>query len=216
VTFDEIAGKLRDANHEISTSSLRRHFRHVPAIADSAIPTGESELRTSIQDVPTAFDGLVGGPVNERMLLEASAKALIEKLQIAEREYKAVAGRCPQAEQKALARFDKLQTALARSMKQLRDARRLREEMNTIIVKIGEAVGDAVCEGGREFMLNRVGLLRESFDAYLAGKVSEIVLVRKLEQFEREWSAALGQTLAEAVAAKLGEVGEFREWMKVA
>jgi len=214
VTFEELARNLHEGGHAISESSLRRHFRrHVAEEAYSQLAQGQEEPAPG-PDTPTAFDGLLGKPVNERLVLEAITQAVMEKVRTAEQEWRAATERKPQLAEKALMKFLKTQTALERSLKQLREARGLREEIDRTMLQFAEALGVAVSEGSQQFMANHVAMVREAVNHYLAGNIAASLLVRRLEDFENDWRHDLADRVTEAVQAKWQSIPELQALLR--
>ena len=163
-------------------------------------------------DLPTAFDELVGRPVDERLVLEAVARGLLDKIRAAEQEWQAARQRNPQVADRALARFVKLQTTLDRSLKRLQEARKPMEEMHGVVDKFIEVAGEGIAAAAREFMDRRVAMVREALDGYLAGTSTALQVVRRFDEFEREWGRALADRVSEKVGERLRATPELRPW----
>src|SRR6266566_1009452 len=100
LTLEEITGVLRDAGHNVSDSALRRHLgRHLPEGAYSGIPSA-STSGNGHEPVSTAFDNLVGKELDGHAVLEAGTQTLVEMMQALVRDYRATAGRGPQASER--------------------------------------------------------------------------------------------------------------------
>ena len=210
LTFEALAQNCRTDGVALSESSLRRHFRrHVAEEVYSQLAQSQEDPPPS-PDTPTAFDGLLGKPVNERLVLEAITQAVMEKVRTAEQEWRAATARHPQGAEKALMKFLKMQTALERSLKQLREARGLREDIDKTMLKFAEALGIAVSESSQQFMANHVGMVRDAVNRYLAGNISAGLLVSRLEDFQNDWRQGLADRVSEAVQAKWQSIPELQ------
>jgi hypothetical protein len=84
----------------------------------------------------------------------------------------------------------------------------MRKAMDTYI----DVVGEGIAAAAREFMDSHVGMVRDALNGYLAGRVSALVVVRRFDEFEREWGRALAERVGETVGARLKATPELRPW----
>src|SRR3989442_12106289 len=86
-TFAHLVQKLSAKGFKLSEASVRRHLRHVEP--NSQFAAAEPEDRSQ-ENVSTPFDGLVNAQVLEdRLVVEVMARALVERLQPLERAQRA-------------------------------------------------------------------------------------------------------------------------------
>ena len=86
------------------------------------------------------------------------------------------------------------------------------EEMHRVVDKFIEVTGEGIAAAVREFMDRRVAMVREALDGYLAGRSTAVPVVRRFDEFEREWGRALADKVSETVGERLKATPELRPW----
>jgi len=86
------------------------------------------------------------------------------------------------------------------------------EEMHRVVDKFIEVAGEGFSAAAREFMDNHVVIVRDALKGYLAGRSTALPVVRKFDEFEREWGRALADKVSEKVGERLKATPELRPW----
>jgi hypothetical protein len=196
-TYDRLAQELRSEHqYVLSPASLRRHFgRHVDP--NSQFDAAATEDRSQ-ENVSTPFDPLINAPVlDDRLVVEVLARALIERLQHLERARQTT--RNP-------AQAERLMTASLKEMQALERALRRREELNQPRRELTAKFQDflrRMLEATQQACAAFLSDYLSQMDAAVAEHLNDYShperLVRKMREFRRDWSQTLGACVMDAI-----------------
>lgn len=120
-----------------------------------------------------------------------------------EEEYRTVAQRSPQSAQRVLAELLKAHALLARSVKQLEEGRRGREEFRKTVPKIVQGITGAGIRSTLPFIRQYTETLREEVGEYVRGNVKADELLKRLLRYEaqapQEVAARMRTAMTEAL-----------------
>ncbi len=203
--FESLAQTYALPEYPLSESGLRRHFsRHVGEPEYSPISDGEG--------MPGADPAAAGtGPADEldaQAVLEVSTKALTEMMASLVREHRAVVGRNPREADRLLTTCMKLQTALAKSIKQRDESRTRRQEFRKAIPQIVDRCTDELSRSITPVMRENAAGIRNDIVEYSHGRLSPEDLWDRLMRYERAWPMEIGERLRVARREALKAVEE--------
>lgn len=203
LAFEALAEKYGFADHPLSESGVRRHFaRHAAAPQYSPMSGGRDAGDSD--DATTAF-GRVNAELDPDALLEAGTATLVRIVQGIEREYRNALQERPQVAERVLVKFLRAQTVLAKSAKQLQEARKSRHEFRKTIPQIIQRCTDDATRSLAGVMRENASKVREDVVEYAHGRLSPEAFSARLVALEHEWPREVGLRIRAATTQALKE-----------
>jgi hypothetical protein len=204
LTLGQITGWLRQAGHNVTDSSLRRHLgRHVPDLDYWQISAAASPPRADCESVATAFDHLVGKELDAPAALEAGAMVLVEIMGTLVREYRATAGRRLQGGDRVVGQFMKMQNALVRSVKELEGGRAQRVEFRRTIPQIVDRITSEAVRSIASLMRENGKKVRDDFFEVANERMTVDEFWSRLSSAENQWATEVGKRMRAVTAQVL-------------
>jgi hypothetical protein len=201
MSFEALAAKYAQPDRPLSESGLRRHFaHHVAGPAESSVSEAEA---TDPDGGLGSFPGVPGDELDGEVVLEASTKALAEMMESLVNQYRAAVTQHPQAAERLLGTFMKVQAALARSLKQRGEDRTRREEFRKTVPRIVRRCAAEVARSLASQMRENAKNLRQCIADLSDSTRSVDDLWNYLIRLEKEWPQQVGTAMRAAVTAAL-------------
>jgi hypothetical protein len=107
-----------------------------------------------------------------------------------------------------LVQFLRTQAVLERGLARLEEARQPYQQMWKAVGDISEKMGNAMADAYAESAKENAAMVRGAINDFLIDKLRPSELVRRIERFEREWTADLAGRVQNAGRQVLREVQE--------